>query len=135
MRFIYLFVLVLLSGCTAKLTFIDKTNGEIHLGTTGTTMQNQGDASAIIQGKTYTGTWMYSDNGGSYSLSEVSLNGETKGTVSTTTMSTSGNGILNLRSGDSSYIRCVFSFSAQTRTGIGHCVRNDNRQFDLTIYR
>lgn len=135
MKFFYLFTLILVSGCTAKLTFIDKSNGEIHLGTTGSTIQNQGEASATIQGKMYTGSWVYSENGGSYSLSDIVFNGEKKGTVSTTTTPTSGNGLLNIRSEDGSYIRCVFNFSAQTRTGIGQCIKNDSRQFDLTIFR
>lgn len=147
-------VFALLSGCAAKLNFIDRSNGEIHIGTTGGTSGGSGDATATIDGVKFSGPWIYSASGGGYSLSNFSSTssatgtatsglstatthgfGSTNGSMSTFAVSAHGNGLINLRGENGMYMRCVFSFNTMSNTGIGQCLRNDGREYDLTIKR
>lgn len=146
-----------LGGCSsnATLTFIDKTDGNFYTGTTGATYRaSNGNANALIENDTYTGIWSYQDSGGSYSLvnaassstgsaqvsnetDTVNVNGSgySYGTLSSSTRSAQGNGLINLKSYGGSFIRCVFSFNAHSKSGLGQCIRNDGREYDLTIQR
>jgi hypothetical protein len=154
MKKIVLIAAILLSGCAAKLSLIDRTTGTIHLGTTGSTAASSGDASISIDGALYTGQWVYSQNGGSYSLGTGVANGTSNATVvgnggaafvngnssqtvitSNYTASAQGNGLINLRSSNGAFIRCVFTFNSMSNSGLGKCARNDGREFDLTIVR
>jgi hypothetical protein len=154
MKKIVLVAAILLSGCAAKLTFIDRSNGTVHLGTTGNTLDKSGVANATIDNVSFSGPWVYSQNGGSYSLGTGVINGNANGTVSgaggaafvnansNQTIVTSnfvssaqGNGLINLRAADGAFIRCVFTFNSMSNTGIGQCVKNDGREFDLTVTR
>lgn len=154
MKKLLLVAVVLLSGCAAKLSLIDRSNGTIHLGTTGSTAASSGEASVAIDGVKYSGQWVYSQNGGGYSLGTGFANGTSNGTItgsggtafvnsnSQQTVVTSnyiasaqGNGLINLRADNGSFIRCVFSFNSMSNSGLGQCARNDGREFDLTIVR
>jgi hypothetical protein len=138
--------LLFLCGCAAKLTFIDRLDGSIHLGSSGSTAGNAGEATATIGNASYAGPWVYSRSGGGYSLGSafgtatvVGQGGAATltGSGSSTSMlvSAQGNGLINMRSKDGAFIRCVFSFNSMSSTGLGQCVRNDGREFDLTISR
>jgi len=137
---------MLLSGCAAQLTFIDRTDGKIYTGTTGGTQGSSGEASANIGGKTYSGPWIYSSVGGGYSLGNFSstttaFSGNfhatafSSGSSSALLVSAQGNGLINMRSDNGSFIRCVFNFNTMSNTGIGQCRRNDGREYDLTARR
>lgn len=146
------FILVFVSGCAAKLSFIDRTNGLVHLGSTGGTLGSSGEATATIDGEAYSGPWIYSASGGSYSLTNfnsissatgtatsglatatVQGFGTSTGSSSAFVMSAHGNGMLHLRSQTGSFMRCVFTFNGFSSTGMGQCLRNDGREYDLTI--
>lgn len=151
------FVTSLLGACSsnAKLTFIDKADGNFYTGTTGATFRaSNGNANALIENDTYSGIWSYQDSGGSYSLvnatstsngsaqvsngtDTVNVNGSSYdyGTLSTSTISAQGNGLINLKSYGGSFIRCVFTFNTHSASGLGQCIRNDGREYDLTIQR
>lgn len=149
MRCTLLFTVMLgasaLAGCAAKLQLIDRSISVVHLGESiGGTSGNTGQAQASIKGVTYRGPWVYSANGGSYSLAlgsatSTALSGSRTVTAagnSTTqvfTTSAQGSGLINLRADDGRFIRCVCNFASWTDTGIGQCVRNDSREFDLAI--
>jgi len=149
---ICLIFLILISGCAAKLSFVDRTNGLVHLGSTGGTLGSSGEATATIDGETFSGPWIYSASGGTYSLSNyntvssatgtatsglstatVQSLGTSTGSSSAFVMSAHGNGILHLRSQTDGFMRCVFTFNGFSSTGIGQCLRNDGREYDLTI--
>ena len=137
---------MLLSGCAAQLTFIDRTDGKIYTGTTGGTQGSSGEASANIGGKSYSGPWIYSSVGGGYSLGNFSstttamgrnihATAFNTGTSSALLVSAQGNGLINLHSDNGSFIRCVFNFNTMSNTGIGQCRRNDGREYDFTARR
>ena len=143
-RLVLSVVTLTLASCAAKVSLVDRTNGSIHKGETGSTAGSSGEISAIVDGKSFQGQWIYSASGGAYSLGNLSAN-----VTSTTpmgsafingnamssrlTMSANGNGLITMNSGDGDFIRCVFTFNTLSGTGIGDCVRNDGRQFDLMI--
>ena len=137
---------LLLAGCAAQLTFIDRTDGTVHLGSSGSTAGNAGEATATIANAAYSGPWVYSASGGGYSLGNAFGTATSFGqggaasvfgsaTVSSLVLSAQGNGLINMRSKDGAFMRCVFNFNSMSSTGIGQCVRNDGREFDLTIKR
>ena len=144
----------LLSGCAAKLSFIDRSNGIIHLGITGGTSGSSGESQASIDGVNYSGPWTYSGAGGTYSLANFNASssvtgtamsgrstatvqgiGTAIGTASTFTVAANGNGLINLRGENGMFIRCVYNFNTLSNAGIGQCLRNDGREYDLIIRR
>ena len=70
-------------------------------------------------------------------LNTANLSGfsTTGGTGSALTMATSGNGMIHMRAADGAFVRCVFTFNTMGNTGLGQCLRNDGREFDLLIRR
>lgn len=128
---------VFLSGCAASVKFIDREDGLTYMGQTGGTAGRSGEINAVIQGKEYTGEWIYSPMGGGYTLgtgSALSSSGASAfGMSSGVTVSSSGNGLITMKSRDSDYLRCVFTFSGNT--GFGDCERNDGKRFDVIIKR
>ena len=40
-----------------------------------------------------------------------------------------------MRAPDGTFVRCVFTFNTMGNTGLGQCLRNDGRKFDLLIKR
>ena len=145
-HFLVLISVAVLSGCAAQLTFIDRTDGSIHLGTSGSTASSGGEASVMIAGVLYKGPWVYSARGGGYSIGNAfgsatvvmpSGTSTAFGAASSTALiaSAQGNGLINLRADNGTFMRCIFSFNSLSSSGIGQCQRNDGREFDLTIKR
>jgi hypothetical protein len=147
----------ILGGCqsNARLTFIDKSTGNFYTGETGATYRaSNGDVNAQIDNDTYYGIWSYQASGGSYSLvsansvstgsgqasdgyNTVNASGTSynDGTMSTSTRSAQGNGLINIKGFSGAFIRCVFTFNTRSSSGLGQCIRNDGREYDLTIQR
>ncbi|VVP16465.1 hypothetical protein PS900_03620 [Pseudomonas fluorescens] len=147
----------ILGGCqsNARLTFIDKSTGNLYTGETGATYRaSNGDAKAQIDNDTYYGVWSYQASGGSYSLvcansvstgswqasdgyNTVNASGTSYnyGTVSSSTRSAQGDGLINIKGFSGAFIRCVFTFNNRSSSGRGQCIRNDGREYDLTIQR
>jgi hypothetical protein len=142
------------------MTLIDRTNGQLFYGTTdGTTMGGNGNATLVIEGETYTGPWIYQPTGGTFGFSNfgstttatgnaaafsprggfatATMTGAATTTGGATAMSVSavGNGMINVREPGGKFMRCVFTFNTLQNTGIGECLRNDGRVFDLTLKR
>jgi hypothetical protein len=131
-------LMLLLSGCAASLTFVDRTDGQEYVGKTGGTMSGDGKLSAVIEGTPYSGSWIYSAGGGGYTLGTATGTTGTTSAVATGTafaVSAQGNGLMNMRSASGAFIRCVFNFNTLSNRGIGECLRNDGRQYDLRIKR
>lgn len=155
-----LIVAGLVSGCAGKFTLIDRSDGQIYSGSTdGSTMGGSGNATLLIEGESYSGPWIYQASGGSFNFtnfadtSSVSGSATTvgpKGGMATTTLngigtasgsattlgaSAVGNGMINARAASGRFVRCVFSFNTMSNTGIGECLRNDGRTYDLNVKR
>jgi hypothetical protein len=160
LKFALPLLLSLLCGCAAKMTLIDRQDGNLYYGSTdSTTMGGAGNATLEIEGRKYVGPWIYQPNGGSFGLSNFSsstdlsgsattytrnggygnsnFNGTstTKGSGSTFATSTVGNGMINARAENGEFMRCIFTFHTMQNTGIGECRRNDGRAYDLTLRR
>jgi|SRR5471030_124300 len=127
-----------LSGCAANLKFIDRSNGSEYSGTTGSTFGGKGSINALIEGSRYDGSFIYMDNGGGYSLTSGMVStttGYAYGQALTSSVSASGKGLVTMRSSQGEFIRCVFNFNSLSNKGIGECLRNDGRVYDLWIDR
>jgi hypothetical protein len=121
-------------------------------------MSGSGSATLNIEGETYTGPWIYQGSGGSFGFSNfnatttgnaigsastprgpvfanVNATGVATGSATTYVASAVGNGMINARAPNGQFIRCVFSFNVMQNTGIGECMRNDGRVYDLTLKR
>ncbi|WP_040726164.1 hypothetical protein [Thiomicrorhabdus sp. Kp2] len=131
---------ILISGCSAQLSFIDPNSGERYKGETGSTSGSSGNLTALIENEKFEGEWIYSAMGGSYTLGTVNTSsygttGYATGTGTFTGVSPamSGNGLITMNGDKGSFMRCVFSYSSWSSTGMGQCKRNDGKLFDLTI--
>lgn len=148
-----------LCSCAAKITLIDRTDGTVYTGTTdGSTMGGSGNATITIEGAAYAGPWVYQAKDGAFSLATMNsttgfsgsgtsfgpagtVNSNLSGSATTTGTSTAlmqsavGNGMINARAADGRFIRCVFTFNTLSNTGVGQCVRNDGRAYDLHLKR
>lgn len=127
-------IATILSGCAAKLNFIDRSDGAIYIGETGGTAGGSGEASAMIENVRYAGPWIYSSSGGGYSLGTFS-SGTMTGTATAFGVSAQGRGLINMKADNGMHMRCVFDFNSMSNTGLGQCQRNDGRAYDLTIKR
>jgi hypothetical protein len=158
-KFTLLFVVVSISGCAGKFTLIDRSDGQVYKGSTdGSTMGGSGNATLIIEGESYSGPWIYQSSGGAfnftnfsstssisgsattvgtYGSSTTTLNGTgvSSGSATGTSVSAVGNGMVNARSISGKFVRCIFTFNTIGNTGIGECLRNDGRAYDLTVVR
>jgi len=142
------------------MTLIDRSDGQRYTGSTdGTTMGASGEATIEVEGEVYKGPWIYQSNGGSFSFSnftsrttydgtansynpimgntnmQLQGNASAQGSGSGLTVSAVGNGMLNVRSSSGKFMRCIFTFNTMQNTGIGECLRNDGRTYDLMIKR
>jgi hypothetical protein len=159
-KFALFFVAALIGGCAGKFTLIDRSDGQIYKGSTdGSTMGGSGNATLLIEGETYSGTWIYQASGGSFNFTNFSSTSSVSGSattlgpnggLATTTLSGTGtssgsatglgvsavgNGMINARATSGKFVRCVFSFNTMSNTGIGECLRNDGRTYDLNVKR
>lgn len=148
------------AGCAAKVTLIDRKDGQVYYGSTdGSTMGGSGTATITIEGIKYSGPWVYQATGGSFGFSNfqtttnvsasatsfgsnvgsmnTSINGvgNTSGQSMLLLQSASGNGMINARSDSGMFIRCVFTFNTLNNTGLGQCLRNDERIYDVQLKR
>jgi hypothetical protein len=158
-QFFTVALLLLLTACSGKFTLIDRSNGDIHTGTTdGSTMSGTGSVVLNIDGEDYRGPWVYQASGGNFSFSnfsstnnafatgtafgprglstaQLSGTGTSAGTASAFGVSAVGNGMINAKAPSGRFVRCIFTFNTMNNTGIGECARNDGRVYDLNVRR
>lgn len=158
-QFFTVALVLLVSACSGKFTLIDRTNGDIHTGTTdGSTMSGTGTVVLSIEGEDYRGPWVYQASGGSFSFSnfsatsnalatgtalgprglstaQLSGTGTSIGSASALGVSAVGNGMINAKAPSGRFVRCIFTFNTMNNTGIGECARNDGRVYDLNVRR
>jgi hypothetical protein len=138
MRFSFLVLALLLSGCTVSSTFIDQRTGAEYQGKTlGGTLSSEGRLQAEIDGEIFQGSWVYMASGGGVAVgtsTTVSSGGSTSfGTLSALGMPSGGKGTVNMTGDKGSVIRCVYEWNDWTSSGIGECDRNDGRRYDLRL--
>ncbi|HWZ47556.1 MAG TPA: hypothetical protein VNX00_04970 [Herbaspirillum sp.] len=138
MKKIILGLLILLAGCAANLTFIDRSDGNTYSGSTSATISGDGTATASIENNNYSGTWIYSANGGGYTLGTAFATSGTSSAFATGnsySLSAQGNGLINMKSNNGLFLRCVFNFNTMSNKGTGECQRNDGHLYDLYVKR
>lgn len=154
------FITMLMAGCAGKFTLIDRNDGQIYNGSTdGSTVGGSGGAAFLIEGEVYSGPWIYQASGGSFSFANfsntssvsggattygargvvanttLSGTGASTGSASGMSLSAVGNGMVNARAASGRFVRCIFSFNTMSNKGIGECLRNDGRIYDLNVTR
>lgn len=132
----------LLTGCAASLKFIDQQTGDMYYGKTDSTFGGSGNMTAEIENENYRGDWIYSASGGGFTLGSSSAfatgtagYASAYGTSTAVSAPTSGSGLITMKGNKGGYVRCVFNFNTFSDTGIGQCLRNDGKKFDITLTR
>lgn len=128
MRWIYLAVL-LLQACAHSLA-IHPRDGSPR----GEGVANESDQSVTInlQGKTYTGKYVY--GGGAVALTNfTAFGGGSAFGSGITYMGGAGSGRIFVTAPSGSALRCVFDYSEWTSTGMGACQDNAGKEYDLLI--
>jgi len=128
--------LAVLCGCAHTLYFLGPTP-ELTGKTTVTTTPGHpsGSITLVLDGKTYTGRWVYM-RGGSFSLASViAANGRATATATglATNISAVGSGTIVMSAPDGSHLQCVFNYSDWSSSGIGVCEDDMGRRYDLQI--
>lgn len=129
-------VLFVLSGCAHHLYFQGRTSGAQG---TATVVTNAGQGHAIsilLNGKTYTGQWVYVPNGGSITFANAFA---TSGAATASAFGTGynmpvqGNGSILASAPDGASLRCVFNYSQWNNEGTGICQDSAGETYDLQI--
>lgn len=126
-----LFALVsLLSGCAHNLTLVGREGGLRGTGTAPASWGNSGRLSIDLADKTYSGKWVLASGSTGGLLTTYGAAG-----VSTGTVVAAGTGVGNalLSAEDGSTLRCEFTYSEWSSTGIGICQDGAGKIYDLQI--
>ncbi|MEM9438442.1 MAG: hypothetical protein AAGA15_15535 [Pseudomonadota bacterium] len=127
----------LLAACEPTITLMDRRTGEIGTGTAqNATLGSTGAIQINFQNEQFSGTWTAVRDPGGFSLGTGTVfNGDESafGTFSTSLTSDSGFGTALLRSTQGAAMRCEFRYSLSTYTGVGVCLSNDGREFDMQL--
>jgi hypothetical protein len=92
--------------------------------------------SVNLGGKQFSGTWIYVAQGGGVALGFGSASAGpafATGTATAVALPVQGNGSALLTAEDGSTLRCLFNYSAMSRSGLGACQDNKGGTYDLQI--
>lgn len=128
---------ILLTACSHTLTFVGQKSGAIGSASITTFGNQSGTMDINLNGKVYTGQWVYSPQGGGMAFGSASAYSSTGQSAFATGTATSlpmgGPGSILARATDGSSLRCGFTFSEWGRNGIGQCADNTGEVYDLQI--
>lgn len=130
-----------LGACAPSAILVDlQTGREFPVTVNGGVVSNSGRLTMDVDGETFSGPWVYKSDGGfigsSFGSASMSTSqGTALGTGSATSVlsSTQGNGIATLSGSNGGVMRCRFGYSSMSGTGIGKCVDDEDRVYDLLI--
>jgi hypothetical protein len=91
-----------------------------------------------LGGKTFTGRWVYMSAGGTVTLASATATDGMRSATATRTafgIPTSGNGSIVLSAPDGDSLRCVFTYSEWSSSGIGECQDSRDESYDLQIVK
>jgi hypothetical protein len=89
-----------------------------------------------LNGKAYSGRWLYMAGAGSAAITSVSATSGphvVNATGTTLAMPTQGNGSIILTSPDGDVLRCVFDYSEWSNSGLGVCQDRAGEVYDIQI--
>lgn len=125
-----------LLGC-AHQVYITSRSGHVTGHTSVTTSGgSSGEMSIALGGKTYTGRWVYVSGPGTVSVMSATATSGLRSASAIGTgigVPTGGQGSMVLSAHDGSSLRCVFSYSGWSQTGMGECQDGDGGLYDLQI--
>lgn len=134
--FAALAAMALLSGCAHAIVLSPRGGGAAGHGSAPMALGNSGRISVALNSQTYSGLWTYVPDGGSLTLLNgvaTSQNGLVSVHGAAASTSTRGAGLANLSAADGSSMRCEFTYSEWSGTGVGVCQRNDGALYDIHI--
>lgn len=108
-------------------------SGTTTISTSGT---GSGDITIPLGAKVYSGRWVYVPQGGSVGFTTATAfsGGRSASGTGTTIIGPSGGGGTVIMSAEGApAIRCAFSYSEWTRTGVGECQDDAGGSYDLQI--
>ena len=124
---------LLLAGCAHQITLIPQDGGPFGRGTVPAKwFANAGEMSVALDGKIYSGEYVFVPQGGTLGTG-VAFSGTKVATGTFVGAPMGGGGRANLRADDGSTLRCEFTYSEWSATGVGGCEDGKGRKFDLTI--
>ena len=132
-------LVLLLSGCAHTL-YVTAHHSPVTGQTVITTTPGHPSGLLMLElgGKTFTGRWVYMSAGGTVTLaSAIATNGMRSATATGTAFGipTSGNGSIVLSAPDGDSLRCVFTYSEWSSSGIGECQDSHDEGYDLQIVK
>lgn len=129
-------LLMILGSCAHNVLIVGRTNGSKGKATITTAGNKSGDISIELDGKNYTGQWVYVPNGGGFAFgSGTSISGTRVTTVTGNAIALpmQGDGTVLANAPDGSSLRCGFTFSEFGRTGVGTCQDGKGEIYDMQI--
>lgn len=145
MRVFLIASFILLAGCASKITLVPQDGlGPIGRGEAPMSIGNSGRLTIDLDGKTYEGEWTFMSGGGfiGSSFGTGTANAYGGGSYASSNMSTQSTSVLQSTSGsgqawaqtpDGEILRCRFDYNTFSSTGLGVCVDETDRVYDLTI--
>jgi hypothetical protein len=136
MRKLAILAVILLSGCAHNLYFVGRTTGAKGTARVVTNTGQGRTISIALNGKTYTGQWVYVSGGGSLTFATAFATSGAKSATATGTgigIPTQGNGSILASAADGSSIRCIFDYSEWSSNGMGVCQDDKGEVYDLQI--
>lgn len=133
-----IFSSLFLTACSGhNLYFANRTTGNTGTARIITVIGHpSGDIAIALNGKTYTGRWIYMAGGGSIGIGSATAFSGNQTTTATGTMIAApiqGNGSIIASAPDGSTLHCSYNYSQWNASGVGICQDNKNDIFDLQI--
>jgi hypothetical protein len=136
-RILLLACAVALAGCGHDIYITGRRSGVTTKNrVTVTPGHPSGEITLDVNGKTFTGRWLYMSGGGSVSLTTAMATSgvhSAAGTGTSIGMPMQGNGSMILAAQDGTTLRCVFDYSQWSSTGIGECQDSHGESYDMQI--
>jgi hypothetical protein len=126
----------LLTGCGHTVYLVGRTTG-VTAESTFRVAHASNEVSFTLGNRTYTGHWVYMEQGGSVGIGTATAysGGQTATATGTVIgLPTGGNGSFLGSAPDGSTLRCTFTFSEWNLKGMGVCQDNRGEIYDMQIY-
>lgn len=122
-----------LAACSHAITLRPQDGiGPVGQGTAAGSLSSSGKLTVALEGKTYAGEWVYQPQGGTIGFG-TAYSGTSVATGTMFGAPMSGGGMAHLSEPGGSSLRCQFTYSDWSGTGVGQCQRNDGKLYDMVI--
>ncbi len=125
-----------LGGCAHNATFTSRLSGAVGTAKLTTFGDSSGKIAISLKGETYTGKWVYMQQGGSVIFGSSTAYSGSQTAFATGTgyaMPTQGNGSVVAIAPSGASLRCQFNYSEWSATGVGMCQDSKGDIYDMQI--